>query len=128
MNVSSYFALAVIATFVTIYLRQIKPEYGLFVSVGAVLILISGALPGLIVLISDIQSFAAPSGVSVDYIQPVIKIIGISYLTRIAADICKDAGEAAISSHVETIGKIAVTFIALPIVKDVFSLIIGLLE
>lgn len=127
-DVIIYFALAIAATFAAVYLKQIRPDFALCITLAAVALLLSGAIPRIGVLVSDIRTFSSLGGIPDGYITSILKIIGITYIAEFSADICMDAGEKAIASHVETIGKITVAFIALPIIEDVFSLIINLLE
>jgi stage III sporulation protein AD len=128
MNISMYAAIAIVASFAALYIRQVRADYALAVTLAAVIIILSGIVPRVVLLAEDMRGFADSMGVSEKYIMPVLKIIGISYLTQIASDICADAGEKSLSSHVETAGKIASAIISLPIVKDVFTLILSLLE
>ncbi len=128
MNVTVYFALAIAAAFIALYLKQLRADFALLITLAAILLMFSGTLPRIAILINDIQSFSAINSISRDYVGPVVKIIGISYLCEISSNLCLDAGERTLSNHVETVGKIAIAFIALPIVEEVFSMILGLLE
>ncbi len=128
MNISIYFAAALITAFIALYIKQTRPDFSLCVTLGGIALVFSGIIPRLAALVNDIYTFASLDNIETSYITPLMKIIGISYIAQISADICKDAGESALSNHVETLGKISIAFIALPIVEDVFSLIISLLE
>ncbi len=125
MNISLYFALAIVTAFLSLYLKQVKPEYALCVSLCGVIFMLSGIVPRVLVLMQEIESFVM---IDTNYLEPVLKIIGLSYLTQFSSDICKDAGENSLSNQVMTIGKITVLFIAMPIIKDVLRLISSLLE
>lgn len=128
MNIALYCAAALAAAFAALYIKQVRPDYALAVTLAAVLLIFSGIIPRICLFVEDMRSFADAGGVSEGYLLPIVKIIGIAYLTQIASDICADAGEKALSTHVETAGKISVAIIALPTIEDVFSLILGLLE
>ena len=127
MNILPYCAAAIVAAFASLYLKSVRAEYAALVGLAAVIFIMAGVLPALVALISDVTRFASSSGVSEKYIEPIFKIIGIAYVAQIGSDVCEDAGEKAIASHVELCGKAAIAIIALPMVKDVFSLILGLL-
>ena len=128
MNIVIYFAVAIAVAFITAYVKQIRPDFALCISLAAIILMFSAAVPRIAILIADIRSLTVINGVSMEYITPVLKIIGITYVTHLASDICHDTGEHALSNHVETLGKVAVVFITLPIVEDVFEMILGLLE
>lgn len=127
MNILPYCAAAIVAAFASLYLKSVRAEYAALVGLAAVIFIMAGVVPGIVAVISDVTRFASASGVSEKYITPIFKIIGIAYISEIASDVCSDAGEKAIASHVELCGKVAISIIALPMVKDVFSLILGLL-
>lgn len=123
-----YFAAVIATAFAAVYIKQVRPDFALLVSLSGVLLIFTGIVPRLSVLINDVRTFTQIGGMGQSYVYPVLKIIGITYIVQFASDICLDAGEKALSAHIETLGKITVAFIALPIVEDVFSLIIGLME
>ena len=128
MNVTIYFAVAIAVSFITLYVKQIRPDFALCITLAGVIFIFSGIVPKVVVLIGDIRSISFVERFSSTYIMPVLKIIGIAYLTEISSNLCADAGERAIANHVETVGKLAIAIISLPIVEDVFGMIIELLE
>lgn len=123
-----YFAAAITIVFLSMYVKQVRSDMALCITLAGAIFLLWGIFPRVNLLVSDIRSFTALRGMDGDYITAILKIIGISYLCEFAADICLDAGEGSVARHVETIGKVTVAFIALPIVEDVFSLILDLLR
>ncbi len=49
------------------------------------------------------------------YINILVKIIGITYVTEFAAALCKDSGYHAIGDQVELVGKLSILAISMPI-------------
>lgn len=49
----------------------------------------------------------------------MIKALGISFITKICSDICKDAGEGSLASGVETVGKLSLVGLALPLISSI---------
>ena len=66
-------------------------------------------------------------GLSPAVLAPVLKTVGIAILTRIAAELCRDAGEGGIAAAAETAGAAAAVLAALPLLRAVLSTITGLL-
>lgn len=128
MNITLYFVVAVATAVCALYIKQVRPDYALCVALAGILFILSGILPKVAYIVTRIQNMVAKGSFPTEYIAPIMKIIGISYVSEISADICRDAGEEGISHHVQTFGKIAVAFVALPIVTEVFELIMGLVE
>ncbi|MCL2588657.1 MAG: stage III sporulation AC/AD family protein [Oscillospiraceae bacterium] len=119
--------LGVVGSVLALVIRKNAPEIGLVLTL-AVALLVVGLGAELIRTILDFaDTLQTAAGLSPALIGPVLKTVGIGILTRIAADICKDAGQGAIASTVELAGTVAALYIALPLMQTVFSMIGGLL-
>ena len=57
-------------------------------------------------------------GLSPAVLAPVLKTVGIAILTRIAAELCRDAGEGGIAAAAETAGAAAAVLAALPLLRS----------
>ena len=74
------------------------------------------------------QEFASYSKSGGRYIEPILKITGVAYISQIGAQLCEDSGEKTLAGRVETAGKIAICVIAIPIAREAFVKIIGILS
>ena len=59
----------------------------------------------------------------VDVVEPVIKVVGISLVTRLGTEVCRGAGESGIAAFVEIAGTILSLGASLPLVNGVVALI-----
>jgi hypothetical protein len=57
----------------------------------------------------------------------IFKIIGIGYLFGISSEICRELGEAGISSALALVGRFEVIAVALPFISEIFSIALSLL-
>lgn len=119
------FALA--SCILCVLLRQYKPEYSFAVSLAAGIIVLLYALPALTDIFKSISSFVEKANVNTVYIKTAVKIMGLSYITQFASEMCRDAGENALASSVETGGKIIMLAVSLPIAEALFKLIEGII-
>jgi len=62
------------------------------------------------------------TGIKRGYFNIIIKIIGISYIARFAAELSKDAGEGAISTKIDLAGKILIAVSAIPIIMALIEM------
>jgi len=60
-------------------------------------------------------------------VEPVIKVVGLSVVTRIGAEVCRSAGEGGIAAFVEIAGTLLSLTAAVPLVNSVLELITELL-
>ena len=65
--------------------------------------------------------------ISQTIINPLLKVIGIGYITEFSADIAEEAGNKSISSKIIFGGKIAICAVALPIIINMLNTILSLL-
>ena len=59
--------------------------------------------------------------------QPLVKTVGIALLSRTGSDLCRDAGEGAMASVLETTGAVAAIVGSLPLFRSAWELLGSLL-
>ncbi len=120
--------MAAAGMFAAIVIKRDKPEYAtLIILLVSFLIALRviGALNG---MLEEIQSWSMLLQENVVYVNLLLKLIGITYICEFAANICKDAGYATLSSHVELFGKIMIMLAGLPVMKTMIEMIEGMLR
>ncbi len=63
-----------------------------------------------------------------EYAPILFKALGIALLTQTCAEICRDCSEGSLAQGVETVGKLQILLLSLPLVKELFTLACKLLE
>ena len=58
---------------------------------------------------------------------PVVKTIAIALICRTGSDLCRDAGESAIASALETAGALSALLVSLPLFRSAWDLLRSLL-
>ena len=67
------------------------------------------------------------SSVKIDIVTPIIKVIGVGYITEFTADLAEDSGNKNIADKIIVGGKVAICLLAVPIVKSLVETIIALI-
>ena len=98
-----------------------KPEYTLYIGVGAAVIIFAYAVRFFYSLIARLLDLQAYMEGGEGYLGTLLKIVGITYICEFSAGICKDAGFAAVASQIEVLGKLAVMFAGLPVLLAVLE-------
>lgn len=128
MEVMQIVGLALVATIITIFLKQTNsPVNALMVSVIAGVIIFIIVLKDIAYVLNALEGLAVKAQVNQLYLTTILKIIGIAYIAEFGAQVCRDAGETAIATRVEFAGKILVLVLAIPILVAVLESIIRLL-
>ena len=58
---------------------------------------------------------------------PLVKTVGIALVSRTGSDLCRDAGESAVASVLETAGAVAAIWVSLPLFQAAWELLRSLL-
>jgi stage III sporulation protein AD len=118
-------ALLVLASSTVI--KQWKSDFSPLVRLGTTVLfgtlLIASAQP----LFSLINTLAGESG-TLKYVETILKGLGIVILTQISADICRDSGEGTLAGHIETVGKLELLLLCIPLIGEILATAEKLLE
>ncbi len=128
MNILEITSAGVLFGVIALMIKNMKSEIGHLVSVSGVILIITAIIPYVITIVKTMNDFAQMSPLGEGFLTPILKITGIAYISQIGSDLCAESGEKALSSHIQTAGKIAITVIAIPIAKEAFTKIIGILS
>ena len=123
MEIERIVGIGIIAVILCLILKSHRPEMAALVSVSAVAVLFLAVSPYLKSVLSMFIDLSEQTGIEMQYVIIVVKIIGISYIAQIGADICRDAGETAIGTKVELGGKIVITAYSMPIVYKLLEVV-----
>lgn len=127
MNILQLTSVCVCIAALILMLKNMKGEMGQLLSIAATVVVMAVILPYISVIISAMRELSELGNLGEKYLSPIIKITGIAYISQIGSELCSDSGEKALAKRVESAGKIAITVIALPIAKEAFIKIMGIL-
>lgn len=128
MGIFKIAAFSIVAVILIIVLKSVKKEdFALVATIIAALILFSLVILKLESITDLLTSLVNKSGINKDYLALLLKVTGISYVIELVTNICKDAGNAAIASKVEMLGKISIVVLTIPILTSVISTVLEIL-
>ena len=79
-------------------------------------------------VINFISTLANNAGIDTQYMQIILKCVGICFLGEFASGVCRDCGESTLASNSELICKCSILAVSLPMYTDIFNLILKLWE
>ena len=109
-------------------LRQIKPEIAPLTVIGGVAVIIVMIADGLLGFSDDVFEMLSLAGIEKENISVLIKALGLCIVTQFAADICYDNSCSSLAAAVELAGRAGALALAMPMLKTVANLAIGLLN
>lgn len=128
MNLFSVIGIGIVAVILATLLKQVRPEIALLISLSAGLLIFGFVLTEMRTIVTWWQEVSADYGEMNAYLSPLIKVLGVAYLTQFASQACKDAGEGAVALKLELSGKVVILGLSIPIVKMILELIRNLLS
>lgn len=126
--VSQVTALCVVGALLALVLKRGAPETAMLLTLGTavvVLLFLAGAVEELMAFLEEL---AERSGVSQELFVPLYKTVGIALVVKVGGSLCRDAGESALGSVVETAGAVCALLVALPLLQAVLALLLELMR
>ena len=109
-------------------LKKNTPELALLLVLAAGLWMLSLAAEALGAALALMRELAGLAGMSEELLEPVVKTVALSILTKLTAEICRSAGEGGVAAFVETAGAALALLAAAPLVRAVSQLMGELLK
>lgn len=120
-------AAGVTAALCAVMVRQRSPELALVLAAAGCVLLLLNTLPLLETVRDVLEELAGLTDLSPTLLRPMLQTVGLALVTKLAAALCRDAGEGSLAAFVEVAGAAAAVVVALPLLKMVLQLILGLL-
>ena len=127
MDVIKIIGIGLISLIIIIIVRQYKPEFTVYISLVAgalILLFIMEKIEGIINLLTSLSNKTA---INNEFLELLIKITGIAFLSEFAVSICKDTGESAIASKVDMGGKVIIVSMSIPIISSLLETVVEIL-
>lgn len=127
---SAVFKIAAVAIFCTLAALTVKKtngEMALILECAACIWALFALMKLLTPMLETVAEMKRLAGLSDAVISPVLKCTAIGIVSRITADICRDGGQAALCSAVETAGVVCAVCAAMPLVSMLLSVVEDLL-
>ena len=127
MEIIQIIGLGFLVTLLILIIRQQRPELAVQLGLTLSAIIFLMVLSKLNVVLDLFRDLAEKANISQMYLNTILKIIGIAYVTEFGAQVCRDAGESAVAGKIEFAGKILVMVMAVPIIALVLDSIVRLI-
>lgn len=127
MEIFQIVGLALVAAVLSVLLRNQKPELAIQLSIVTGIVIFSMMIFKISAVVTLLQDLAMKVNIDFIYLNTILKIIGIAYITTFSSEICRDAGESSIASKIEFAGKILIMILAVPILMAVLEIILKII-
>ena len=115
MTVASIAVIGLISVLLAVELKAVKGEYGVYLVLGAGLVIFFYSLSKLEAVIETIRKVQSYIRLDRVYLDILMKMIGITYIAEFASGICRDAGYGSLGGQIEIFGKLSMLAVSMPI-------------
>lgn len=112
----------------SLLIKQSRPEFSFFISLSGTFIVFFISVKEVESYLSSFLGILSDAGFSAGYFSVALKAVGIGYITEFAADTAGDSGQSALASKITLAGRTLLFIIALPVIKDLLSLAVRLVD
>ena len=128
MEILKFFAVCIVTALICVLFRQQRPEFSVLISliatVGALIFFLTKISEPISMILDKLNGY----GIELSYFKIALKALGIGYVTNFCSNICKDAGQASLSSIAETIGKGSIFILSVPLILNIIDLALGFIK
>ena len=118
----------IIASVLAVLLKQYRPELSFGVSLAASAVIFLFLLRELEPVVSGLRELSSRVSYPDGFLTALLKCLGISYLTELGSEVCRDSGQNAIASKIELGGRVLTAAIALPLFLSVLETALSLIQ
>lgn len=127
MDIVKIIGIGIVALIMIIVLKQYKPEFAVYISLIAGVLILFLVLDKLIGIVSLIEELSNKAGINHEFLGILFKITGIAFLAEFAVSLCKDLGETAIANKIDLGGKVLIIAISIPIISSLLENVLKIL-
>lgn len=98
-----------------IIFNQTHREYSVLIGIAVAVTVFASIMSKVEVIVGAINEIQGFLKMDVEYVQVIIKMLGITYIAEFASNICKDCGYGNLGVQIELFGKVSILALSMPI-------------
>lgn len=126
MEVMRIAGLALLGVFTALLLKNGKGEYSLIIGLAMTFLVCSYVVVNMLEVVNTIEELWNRVAGNSSFLYILLRIVGITYVSDLAAGICKECGYGALAGQVTIAGKMGVLLAGFPIFIDLLEFVMGL--
>ncbi len=116
-------AISIPAALLASAIKKDSPAMASLIALAAAAVMIYSCVSAMAEVTGFLREVAEAAGVSSAVLGVLLKAVGIAVLSRLGADLCRDAGLTSAADAAELAGSAGALYAALPIMRAVFRII-----
>lgn len=126
MDIIKIGLIGLIGVLLAVPLKSYKTEYGIYIGLAVCLLILTYSVNYFTRILTGMEGLQGYLGENFSYLSVLFKAVGAAYVCEFCSGICKDAGYVGIAGQVETMGKMYILLIGMPVLSALMQSIQGL--
>ena len=118
MDSFSVCATAILCVVASVCIRTLRPEFSVVLKLSFCVLFGLWVITALSPLVGQLRDWMNRT---VDHGEILFRAMGIATLTHVTAELCRDCGENTVATGVETLGKLEILSLCLPLITAVMD-------
>jgi stage III sporulation protein AD len=127
MMILQAIATGILCAILALTIKKHRPEIALLITLASGVLLFIMILPELAYAVGIFTQLGDMLDGGTRYVGLVLRVIGVAYMAELGASVCADAGESAIAAKIDLAGRVVILVMAMPVVLEIASMVLGLL-
>ena len=127
MGIFQIVATGVLSAVLAITIKKQSPEIALIITIAASVLIFLMVLPMITATVGIMSRVGEMLDGGAQYVSLALRVIGVAYMAELGASVCSDAGETAIASKIDLGGRVIIMVLAMPVVIDIVTIVMGLI-
>ncbi len=115
MDIIKIALIGIVGVMLAVSLKGYKSEYGIYVGFAVCLLILTYSVNYFTGILTGMESLQSYLGESFEYLSVLFKAVGAAYVCEFCSGICRDAGYLGIAGQIETMGKMYILLIGMPV-------------
>ena len=127
LNITAFIGAGIIGAVLSVVLKQYRPEFSVYISLVTGMIMLGALILTIAPIIESALDLSKLSENGFKYSELLLKCLAICYITQLASESCRDAGEGSIATKIDLAGKCAILLLSMPLFTELVEIIKGLM-
>lgn len=128
MEIVKVAALGMTGMLLGLLLKETKPEYSVYLSLAAGILIFSYMAWKLEYLFDSVLKIQEYLPLDTKYLTTLLKMIGITYIGQFSSGLCRDAGYGTLAAQIEVFAKLYIMVLSMPVLLALMEAIHGFLS
>lgn len=115
MEIIKIVLIALVGILLAVPMKSYKAEYSIYIGLAVCLLILTYSINYFTRILTGMESLQTYLGDNFQYLSILFKAIGAAYVCEFCSAICKDAGYIGMAGQVETVGKMYILLIGMPV-------------